>query len=114
MTDDGASRARLLARRAALLADTASGEENAEVVELDQSRVGRLSRMDAMQQQAMAQEAQRRRQIELTKIDAALKRIDAGEYGYCVSCDEEIGERRLAVDPAAPLCVACAGKREGG
>jgi DnaK suppressor protein len=89
---------------------TEAGKSGAETVELDQSRVGRLSRMDAMQGQAMSQAVQRRRMIEINKINAALQRIDAAEYGYCLSCDEAIAEGRLAIDPAAPLCVACADK----
>lgn len=112
MIDEATARERLLARKEELLADTASGEEGAETVELDQSRVGRLSRMDAIQQQAVAKEAQRRRQVELTRIESALKRLDEGEYGYCLSCDEEISEKRLEIDPASPLCVGCAGKGE--
>lgn len=77
-------------------------------VDLDQSSVGRLSRMDAMQSQAMAQENRRRRDVELIRIEAALERLDAGEYGYCAACDEEIDKRRLNVDPANPFCVRCA------
>ncbi len=79
-------------------------------VELDQAAVGRLSRIDAMQSQAMAQETARRRTIQLAKIDAALERIQLGEYGYCAVCDEEIPQRRLEVDPAVPFCVHCASK----
>ncbi len=79
-------------------------------VKLDQSSVGRLSRMDAMQSQAMAQENKRRRDIQLTRISAALERIEEEEYGYCAACEEEIAVRRLEVDPAAPFCVTCASK----
>lgn len=82
-------------------------------VELDQSRVGRLSRMDAMQGQAMSQEAQRRREQELRQITAALKRIETGDYGYCVDCDKSIAEARLEIDPATRRCVVCAGKLTG-
>ena len=49
--------------------------DNARPVELDQTKVGRLSRMDAMQSQAMAKETQRRRNADITRIDAAIKRI---------------------------------------
>jgi len=77
-------------------------------VNLDQSSVGRLSRMDAMQSQAMAQENSRRRKVQLIRISAALERIEEEEYGYCAVCDEEINIRRLEVDPAAPFCVTCA------
>lgn len=79
-------------------------------VELDQASVGRLSRMDAMQMQAMAAASERRRQMRITAIDAALARLAEGEFGYCVSCGEEIGTRRLELDPAAASCISCAAK----
>ena len=83
-----------------------SGSKDARApVELDQQSVGRLSRMDAMQQQAMADETQRRRHVRLAQIDAALARLDDGEYGYCVTCGEEINPDRLALDPAIALCL---------
>ncbi|MDA8539318.1 TraR/DksA C4-type zinc finger protein [Alphaproteobacteria bacterium] len=80
--------------------------EDAAPVELDQTQQGRLSRMDAMQQQAMAAETQRRRQRDVHLLDAALKRLDEGEYGYCVNCGEAIGTERLALDPATPFCIS--------
>ena len=87
-----------------------TGDAAAAVVELDQSRVGRLSRMDAMQAQAKSQESGRRRKAMHSRIDAALKRIDSGEYGICHSCDEPINPRRLEFDPTVLLCVKCAEK----
>ena len=87
-------------------------EESVAVVELDQSSVGRLSRMDALQGQAMSQERQRRRDIEMQKIAAALGRIDANEFGDCLDCGEPIAYRRLELDPAATLCIECASARE--
>ena len=77
-------------------------------VELDQQAVGRLSRMDALQVQAMALETSRRRGVELRRIATALARIDEGEYGTCLECGEEIAVRRLELAPAAPLCIGCA------
>ena len=77
-------------------------------VELDQSRVGRLSRMDAMQGQEMAQETARRRQNQLAMIAGALRRIENGEYGICSVCGEEIDIRRLTVNPATTRCLTCA------
>jgi DnaK suppressor protein len=79
---------------------------------LDQSRVGRLSRMDAMQMTEMAAASERRNQQRLQRIEAALTRIEAGQYGLCLSCEEDIAPRRLASDPAATLCIACATARE--
>ena len=84
--------------------------DSTKAVSLDQSSVGRLSRMDAMQSQAMALETKRRRKIELTRIVAALERIDEEEYGYCALCEDEINRRRLEIDPANPFCVNCASK----
>ena len=85
-----------------------SGDARA-VVELDQQSVGRLSRMDALQGQAMALEQDRRREQELARVDAALIRLESGDYGYCIACDEPIAEKRLRLDPAIPTCVDCAG-----
>ena len=77
-------------------------------VELDQQSVGRLSRMDAMQVQAMAEAQSRRRATERVRITAALARFGADEFGYCQSCGEEIERKRLELDPATPFCVGCA------
>jgi len=99
---------RLLAHRQEILDDTRTSEEFRRPVELDQTSVGRLSRMDALQDQAMALETDRRRQVELQLIDAALKRIEDGNYGYCQSCDEDIPEKRLQIDPTASVCIDCA------
>lgn len=95
-----------------LLEDIEGASDATKPVNLDQASVGRLSRMDAMQSQAMAQETQRRRQLQLTRIQAALDRMEEEDYGYCASCGEDIPLKRLEVDPAAPFCVTCAGKME--
>ncbi|WP_115937793.1 TraR/DksA family transcriptional regulator [Aestuariispira insulae] len=99
----------LLDRREELSALAKNSEEARAPVALDQTMQGRLSRMDAMQGQAMAQETERRRMAEIGRIDAALKRIGQGDYGYCVTCDEPIAEKRLRLDPSIPTCIACAG-----
>ncbi len=96
------------------LKEVTDGQKAARPLELDQSRVGRLSRMDAMQQQAMTQAAARLTAIEGQRIQTALKRIASGEYGYCMNCDEEIAERRLRADPSALTCIACARAAEEG
>jgi len=99
---------RLLKERDELVHLAEMTEEDRKPVELDQSAVGRLSRMDALQSQAMALETERRREIELHRIDAALQRISAGEFGFCNSCGEEIEIKRLELDPTAPVCIECA------
>ena len=100
--------ARLEARRLELEELTASHHGEARPVELDPTRSGRLSRMDALQAQAMAAATERRRQIELDRIDAALRRIASGDYGFCLRCGDDIGLERLEFDPTTPLCIACA------
>ena len=82
--------------------------DNRAPVELDEQSIGRLSRMDAMQQQAMHIANDTRRQHRYAALSAALKRMDDGDYGYCHQCDEMIGAGRLAIDPATMLCVQCA------
>lgn len=109
-TDNDRARAALLARRDELQALSDISADARNTVTLDQQSVGRLSRMDAMQQQAMAQATERQRTAELTRIDQALRRIDDDEYGLCEECGEEISEKRLAVDPAASHCIRCAGR----
>lgn len=106
--DLDAFRQRLLAERAGLLKEDAQGAEDRGTVMLDQTSVGRLSRMDAMQRQAMAEATHRRRNARQSRIDAALARIDEGEFGYCVDCGEEIASKRLELDPTIPTCVSCA------
>ena len=56
----------------------------------------------------MAVETERRRDVELRRIDAALARVESGEYGYCLTCGEAIGAKRLELDPATPVCIDCA------
>lgn len=107
MTDDSA-RTRLLEEKQSLMAEDAGAAGDRGTVTLDQQSVGRLSRMDALQRQAMAQAASRRRQARLARIDAALRRIDSGEYGYCLDCGEDLPSDRLEADPTATLCVSCA------
>ncbi|TVZ37318.1 TraR/DksA family transcriptional regulator [Alteromonadaceae bacterium 2753L.S.0a.02] len=84
--------------------------EGADTVELDQSKVGRLSRMDAMQQQAMQVEQNRRRKLRIQQLQAALLRVEKDDYGWCLDCGEAINPKRLEVDPAAFYCTGCADK----
>jgi len=95
------------------LADLDSLESSAQLrdsVELDQSKVGRLSRMDALQQQAMMDANRMRGLQERRRIEAAFRRIDEGSFGYRAQCDEAIALGRLNFDPATPLCIQCASK----
>lgn len=84
------------------------GSEGQKTVMLDQQSVGRLSRMDALQGQAMAQATAQRRELQIRKIHAALERIAEGEFGYCFDCGDLIARPRLDLDPTATLCISCA------
>lgn len=110
LTDDelAAFRSRLVIAAQELANEDDLGKPAQARVRLDQQSVGRLSRMDAMQQQAMAQATGRRRQAGQARIAAALQRMAEGEYGYCVECGEEIARARLDLDPAIPTCLSCA------
>ncbi len=103
---------RLEEQREALLDVAESTREAAQTVELDQTRVGRISRMDALQAQAMATESDRRRLLALQRIGNALQRIEDGDYGNCLSCDEPIMAKRLEADTAVLLCIDCAREAE--
>ena len=99
---------RLLAMREEVEQLSEVTEDARKPVELDQTMVGRLSRMDALQEQAMQLATEGRRHAELQRIDAAIQRIVDGEFGECVSCGEDIEPKRLEYDPAIPTCIDCA------
>ena len=107
--DPQQARDRLHALKAETIALSQRSQQERQAVQLDQQSVGRLSRMDAMQQQAMAQAQERHRAVILIRIDQAEKLIAQGEYGYCLACGEKIAEKRLEIDPTATHCVACKG-----
>lgn len=98
---------RLLGLRAELENLEREALDGRQAVELDQSRVGRLSRMDALQGQAMNNAIAERRRATLARIEAALSRLDEDEFGYCMICGDEIAEKRLELDPTVSTCTSC-------
>jgi len=102
----------IVARMETLQSRQDQADPDANSVELDQTRVGRLSRMDAMQMQQMGLELDRRQKVELAALDHALKRIENGEFGECYECGEQINPKRLEIDLSATLCISCAQLRE--
>lgn len=101
-------RKRLLQMRRDLDRAESLGRDGQRIVELDQQSVGRLARMDALQNQAMAQAGGRRRSVQAARIGAALARIEDGSFGECTDCGEPIPWKRLDLDPTHALCVTCA------
>lgn len=84
----------------------------ADTVVLDQSKVGRLSRMDALQQQHMADSTLQQAKRRLTLLQKALLKVDTDAYGLCALCEEEIVFSRLEVSPEAQLCIRCQSQQE--
>ncbi|MEP3436861.1 MAG: TraR/DksA C4-type zinc finger protein [Hoeflea sp.] len=103
-----AARRRLTEKKADLESMSALSQQARAPVTLDQQSVGRLSRMDAMQQQAMAEAQERARKRDLVRIEMAERRLSDGDYGWCVDCGEVIADKRLEIDPMAEKCVRCA------
>lgn len=107
-------RALIIDRLDSLATRDQTARSQAVSVELDQTRVGRLSRMDALQMAHMHADSDRRRQQEILALKSALRRIEEGEYGRCMECDEWIADKRLEIDPTALYCIQCAQKKESG
>lgn len=102
---------KLEALRDALVGALDQSKEGAAVVSLDQP-IGRLSRIDALQQQKLAQASRRQQELKLGQVRVALAAVASGDYGYCRSCEEPIGYRRLSAQPESPFCLGCQGGRE--
>ena len=100
-------RARIDAEIEELRALSSGSKDGRAPVELDQQSVGRLSRMDAMQQQSMDLAREDRRRARLAVLAAALRRLAEGGHGYCLGCGENITETRLDIDAAVTLCIHC-------
>ena len=101
----------LLSLRTELQQLLVDSNDGAKPVRLDEP-IGRLSRMDAMQQQSMVQANRRTAQTRLSRVESALRRHAEDEYGLCVECEEEIGYARLKAQPEAPFCINCQGHKE--
>lgn len=105
-------RARLLIEQRETVEAIQQAQQSAAPVELDQSSVGRVSRIDALQQQAIAQGLRERLIIRKRKVEAALARLDSGTYGLCCACQSDLEPERLNADPAVVFCQECATERQ--
>ena len=106
--DEKALKKRLKRMRKEVMELSEATEQDRLPVKLDQTTVGRLSRIDALQTQAMQLETERRRIMEIQRIDSALQRLNDGAFGYCVSCGVIIEPKRLENNPTTPTCFDCA------
>ncbi len=89
-----------------------NSEANSQPVTLDQQSVGRVSRIDAIQQQQMAKANRKQDMLVLKATNTSLTRVEKDEYGYCQECGDPIGFARLQVQPHAALCLNCQSTRE--
>ena len=101
----------LLSERARLQELLRLSKEGARPVDLDEP-IGRLTRMDAIQQQQMTKANRSTYEMKLRQVKAALELLGKDEYGFCRSCEEPIGYPRLKARPEAPYCLSCQGARE--
>lgn len=101
-------RQKLVTLRDDLTALDKVNSDSGDTVDLDQTKVGRLSRMDALQGQAMSAAVKARRANDLRQIERALNELDDGDFGYCQLCGEAITEKRLDVNPLVTKCIHCA------
>ena len=115
MTDEELTgfRTALLDLRKELVAFQSTTREGAKPVDLEQP-IGRLTRMDAIQQQKLTQATRHRNAVRMQQVDAALARIKSGRFGDCVSCEEAIDDERLRARPETPLCLDCQEELEEG
>jgi DnaK suppressor protein len=110
MAELEAVRQRLQARDQVLAERLRQATDQTSAVEPDRA-IGRLTRLDAVQQGHMNEELRRQAVAERSRIARALARIDDGTYGVCPRCEEPIADARLDAQPDAVLCVGCASAR---
>ena len=99
----------ILERLSEISAEAELNAQSLDTVALDQQAIGRLSRMDALQNQAMAKSMKVRRDNEEHALNQALTRLADGEFGFCVDCGDQIPAKRLELNLTTTRCVSCAG-----
>ena len=104
-----AERVAAAARIAALERDIATIVESAKGGATDDEHDAEGATIAFERAQAMALLEETRTQVEA--LDTALARVDAGSYGVCESCGQDIAPERLAARPSATLCITCASRR---
>lgn len=99
-------RARLIELRDELRDLIRATREGTKPVDLNEP-IGRLTRMDAIQQQSMTAANRRSHDLRLKQVEQALTLIERGEYGLCRRCEDPIGHKRLSARPESPYCLPC-------
>ncbi|MCF8358741.1 MAG: TraR/DksA C4-type zinc finger protein [Prolixibacteraceae bacterium] len=94
-------------KRAKLERDIADLEESTQA-EAPDSAIGRVSRMDSINNRSVNEATLRKKRLQLTKIDAALKEVGKPGFGLCIRCGNPIPVQRILLMPESKVCVACA------
>ncbi len=97
---------RLTTQREELISLLKSTRDGTRPVALDEP-IGRLTRMDAMQQQNMSAETRRQAGLRLRQVEQAIGHVERGTYGLCLRCEDPIGYARLNARPESPFCLVC-------
>ena len=112
MSMDPAERKRIKKEIEARITETkksiASLEEQIKPVEPDKA-IGRLTRMDAIQQKSMSEASLRTQEEALYNLEEALGKLDDPDFGQCVKCRKIIPLERVLIVPESKFCVNCAG-----
>lgn len=98
---------KLLNQRESLVELLTINKDTSQPVQLDQQALGRVSRIDAIQQQKMASANRNAQETTLKLTTKALRRIDEEDYGYCEQCDNLIRYERLLIKPETRFCIQC-------
>ena len=101
---------RLIKLQSTLQEDIAESKKSSHPVQLDQQSVGRVSRIDAIQQQQMQLASLQRLERRLKQVVTALKKVKDEDFGTCSLCEEPISMNRLRARPESPMCIDCAKK----
>ena len=102
----------LKAMRDQLIQAVEDNQGQSEPVQLDQQSVGRVSRIDAIQQQQMARALKLQQRQHLQQVIRALNELDNDDYGYCQHCGHVIAFARLKARPESLMCVKCQQRNE--
>ena len=82
-------------------------EEDAKPVSPENS-IGRISRMDAINNKSVVEASLRNRKSKLSKLQLALSKINKPGFGMCTRCKSQINPKRLMLLPESDKCVRCA------
>jgi DnaK suppressor protein len=72
-----------------------------------ENAIGRISRMDAINNKSVIEAALRKAKEKLVKLKLALSKVDDNDFGLCIRCHKPIPLGRILIMPQARSCVAC-------